>query len=191
MIKKDFISEKLEQSISIKKRLISLSNTINKVCEVIISSINSGGKVLLFGNGGSASDAQHIAAELSGQFYNKSRPGIAALSLTTNTSNLTAISNDFDFGSVFSRQLEGLLKREDIVIGFSTSGNSKNVINGIEEAKRVGATTVAFTGRGGKLGKLVDFNLSVDSNDTPRIQECHIFLGHLICEIVESQLFDE
>ena len=146
----------------------------------------------MFGNGGSAADSQHIVAELSGKFYNSKRPGLAAISLNTNTSSLTAIANDFSYEEIFSRQLEGLLNSKDLVVGISTSGNSTNVFNGLNKAKEIGAVTVSFTGASsGKLGSVSDFCLRVPSKDTPRIQESHILVGHIICECVEKILFPD
>jgi D-sedoheptulose 7-phosphate isomerase len=145
--------------------------------------------VILFGNGGSAADAQHIAAEFVGRFKLE-RQGLPAISLTTNTSIITSIANDYGYEEIFSRQLEGLASDNDIVIGISTSGNARNVIAGLLEAKKMGVKTVALTGSGGgELAKVADISLVVPSDNTPRIQEAHIVIGHIICELAEETLF--
>jgi len=148
-------------------------------------------KQVLAGNGGSAADAQHIAAELVGR-YGFDRPSLPSLSLTTDTSNLTAIGNDYGYDKVFSRQLEGMGQRGDLFIGISTSGNSKNIINAFEVAKEKGITTVALVGRdGGAMAKMADMAIVVPSESTPRIQESHILIGHIICDIIEKEIFAE
>ncbi|HVL87300.1 MAG TPA: D-sedoheptulose 7-phosphate isomerase [Candidatus Thermoplasmatota archaeon] len=179
----------IQASIDAKEGLKASARQILAVADVVTRSLRNGGKMIIFGNGGSAADAQHIAAELSGQFYNRKRPGAAALAITTNTSALTAIANDFDFETVFSRQLEGLTRPGDVVIGISTSGNSPNVVKAMETARKLGAVTVAMTGAGGKLAGMVDHALVVPSTETPRIQESHILMGHILCQIVEKDLF--
>lgn len=154
---------------------------IRLVAKMIKTTIGAGGKVVSFGNGGSAADAQHFIAELTGHFSRERKP-LAAFCLNTNVSGLTAISNDYSYDTVFSRQVEGLVKSEDIVFGISTSGNSRNIIAGIETAKDIGATTVGLTGKsGGKMRNLVDKLLAVESDDTPIIQEVHITMIHMIC----------
>tara|TARA_Y100001970_G_C14234991_1_gene861276 strand:+ start:1208 stop:1789 length:582 start_codon:yes stop_codon:yes gene_type:complete len=186
----DFIKSRINSNISVQEALLKESSNINKIAENFSKCLEKGGKIILFGNGGSAADSQHIAAELSGKFYNSKRPGLAAISLNTNASSLTAIANDFSFDEVFSRQLEGLLDSKDLVVGISTSGNSINVFNGLDKAKKIGAITVSFTGNSsGKLNSVSDFSLCIPSKDTPRIQESHILVGHIICEIVEKKLF--
>ena len=186
------ISELLEESIRVKEDLREQASEIEKIKRVskaIIKALKNGKKVVLFGNGGSAADAQHIACELAGKFKLERR-GLPAVALTTNTSTLTAIGNDYGYDKIFSRQVEGMVGRGDVVIGISTSGNSVNVINGIEAAKERRAFTVGLTGAtGGKLGKIVDICIKVPSNDTPRIQEAHITIGHIICQLVEEGLF--
>jgi len=153
----------------------------------MIESIKKGGKVILFGNGGSASDSQHIAAELVGRFR-KERSALAAIALTTNTSILTSLANDYSYEIVFSRQIEALGQKNDIAIGISTSGKAKNVAAGIKQAKKMGIKTIALTGGdGGELAKLADISLIVPSLVTARIQEAHITLGHIICELVEQE----
>ncbi|MBA3026395.1 MAG: D-sedoheptulose 7-phosphate isomerase, partial [Sulfurimonas sp.] len=146
-------------------------------------------KTILAGNGGSAADAQHIAAELVGR-YGFDRPSIPSLALTTDTSNLTAIGNDYGYDKVFSRQLEGMGQSGDIFIGISTSGNSLNIINAFHSAKNKGIMTVALVGRdGGEMAKMADYAIIIPSNSTPRIQESHILIGHILCDIIEKEIF--
>ncbi len=154
-------------------------------------SLRGGGKVLFCGNGGSAADSQHLAAELVGKFY-LSREPLAAISLTVNTSSLTAVGNDFGYEEIFEKQMKGLGRAGDVAVGISTSGNSENVIRALDAAKTKGIVTVAFTGEsGGKLADRVDYCLKIPSSDTARIQEGHITAGHIMCELVESALFAE
>jgi len=182
------IVKQIEDSIKLKKYLQQEAKNLVAMADLLVDAFRKGNKVLLFGNGGSAADAQHIACELAGKFYLDRAP-LPAIALTTNTSALTAIGNDYSYEEVFVRQVKSLVKQGDIVIGISTSGNSPNVLRGIEEAKRSGATTIAFTGRGGRLKESADYVLSVPSVDTPRIQEAHITAGHIICYLVEQALF--
>lgn len=182
------IARQIEESAELKIALKAQTGLLIKIAEQITQAFRKGNKVILFGNGGSAADAQHIASELAGKFY-LDRDPLPAIALTANTSSLTAIANDYSFETVFSRQVRGLAKKGDIVIGISTSGNSPNVLRGVEEAKRLGASTVAFTGQGGKLKKLADYALLIPSTDTPRIQEAHITAGHIVCYLVEESLF--
>jgi D-sedoheptulose 7-phosphate isomerase len=186
------IRELLEESIRVKEELRKQGaelEKIERVSKIMIKALKNGKKIILFGNGGSAADAQHIACELAGKFKLERR-GLPAIALTTNTSALTAIGNDFGYDKVFSRQVEGMVDRDDVVIGISTSGNSVNVIEGIKAAKEKRAFTVGFTGAsGGKLEKVVDVCLKAPSEDTPRIQEVHITVGHIICQLVEEGLF--
>ena len=184
------VVKQIEESVALKRSLIEQTDTILEIANQLIQCFQQGNKVLLFGNGGSAADAQHIAAELAGR-YCLYRDPLPAIALTTNTSSLTAIGNDFGYQEVFARQLRGLARKGDVAIGISTSGNSTNVIAGIEEAKRCGLATVAFTGQGGKLKEIADHVLSVPSTDTPRIQEAHITAGHIVCYLVETSLFGE
>ena len=179
---------RIEDSISLKRYLQKEAKTLMQIAELLVKAFRNGNKVLLFGNGGSAADAQHIAGELSGKLYRDRKP-LPAIALTTNTSSLTAIANDYGYEMVFARQLQGLVKKGDVVIGISTSGASPNILSAMEEAKHLGATRVAFTGQGGKLSQLADYVLSVPSTDTPRIQEVHITAGHIICHLVEEALF--
>jgi D-sedoheptulose 7-phosphate isomerase len=148
--------------------------------------IRNGGKILIMGNGGSAADSQHIAAEIVGRFK-KERKGLPAIALTTDTSIITSVGNDYGYDYIFARQIEALCRPEDLVIGITTSGNSANVVNAIEAANAIGATTVGLTGgSGGKLNALCKYNIVIPSNITARIQEAHIFVGHSLCEILES-----
>jgi len=158
------------------------------VGKIMAEAIKSGNKILLFGNGGSAADAQHIAAEIVGRFK-KERRALPAIALTTDTSILTAVGNDYGFETIFERQIEALCMPGDIAIGITTSGNSPNVIKGLMKAHDLGATTVAFTGRnGGKVVDIAHYSFVVPSYDTARIQECHITLGHVLCEIIDRLL---
>lgn len=190
--KENLISDYIEKSIHTKRELLKTRvEVIAQIAKEIIDAYQRGNKVLWFGNGGSAADAQHLACELVSKFYLK-RKALASIALTTNTSELTAIGNDYDFDQVFARQVEALANPRDVVVGISTSGNSLNVIKGIEEAKRRGAITITFTGvSGGKLkgNGNVDYLLTVSSEDTPHIQESHIMVGHIICYLVEKELF--
>lgn len=174
-----------------KKALDFLEANFSKIEEIAslcVTALNNNGKIIFMGNGGSAADAQHLAAELVGRFK-KNRKALAAIALSANTSILTAVSNDFDFNEVFARQIEALARPCDLVIGISTSGNSENIIKAIKQAQELGIKTVGFLGKdGGKLNNMVEFSLLIPSFDTPRIQEMHIFAGHIICEIIESEL---
>jgi D-sedoheptulose 7-phosphate isomerase len=182
------VLKQIEEGIKLKTCLKQEARNLMRIADLLVRAFQKGNKVLLFGNGGSAADAQHIACELAGKFYLDRAP-LPAIALTTNTSALTAIGNDYGYEEVFVRQVKSLVTQGDIVIGISASGNSPNVLRGIEQARRLGATTVAFTGRGGKLKKLADYVLSIPSVDTPRIQEAHITAGHIICYLVEQSLF--
>jgi D-sedoheptulose 7-phosphate isomerase len=190
----DLVRDRIQSSINVKQALLKDSAFHDLVAQVamqIVKSLRAGGKVLFFGNGGSAADAQHLAAEFTGR-YLKERRALPALALHANTSALTAIGNDYGFEFVFARQLEALGKEGDVAVGISTSGNSSNVIRAMEAAKAKSIYTVALVGAsGGAMKELADCALCMPSNETPRIQECHILTGHLICEIVEQMLFDE
>ena len=183
------IAQRLEESACIKKAIAkSKIDEIERMIEFIITAYKTGGKVVLFGNGGSAADAQHIAGELMGQFKLK-RQALPAIALTTNTSVLTAVANDYGYDNVFSRQVEALVNEKDVVVGISTSGNSPNVVEAIKLAKMKGAKTIGLTGgNGGKLAEVADLALIVPSDSTPRIQEAHITIGHIVCELVEREL---
>lgn len=165
--------------------LEDLQDEIIQVSELILNALINGKKVVLFGNGGSAADSQHIAAELSGRFL-KERKGLAGLALTTDTSVITAIGNDYGFDKIFERQVEALCNNGDVLIGISTSGNSKNVIRGLERGKELDCITVGLTGNnGGKIKEISDFTINIDSKVTARIQEMHILVGHIICEYID------
>jgi len=189
--KKHLITQELEESIQVKKKVKEkLVAKITKIAELIIETYNKGKKVVIFGNGGSAADAQHIACELVGRFK-KERPALAAIALSTNTSNLTSIGNDYGYEMTFARQVEALVQKGDVVIGMSTSGNATNVLEGIKAARKRRAKTIGFTGKdGGKLKDVVDLCIIVPSYNTPRIQEVHITIGHIICGLVERELFN-
>lgn len=183
------IAKRLEESAQIKIAVAKNKvSEIERMVDFIITAYKSGGKVVLFGNGGSAADAQHLACELVGRFMLERR-AFPAIALTTNTSTLTAVANDCGYETVFSRQVEALVNEKDVVIGISTSGNSPNVIEAIKTAKRKGAKTIGLTGgNGGKLAGVADLVLTVPSDSTPRIQEAHITIGHIVCELVEREL---
>ena len=186
------IRQAIENSVAVKKHILNdntLLRTIEKATEEIIRAYKNGGKVLFCGNGGSAADAQHLAAELTGRFLMERRP-LAGLSLTVNTSSLTAIGNDYSFDMVFARQIQAFGKPGDVAVGISTSGNSANVLRAMEAARTVGMVTIGLTGRGGKLVDVADYCIRIPSDCTPRIQEAHILTGHILCEIVEQHLFE-
>ncbi len=191
---KNYIKEQIEQSFKTKQAIYeneALLDVIEQVAKACVDVYRNSKKTILAGNGGSAADAQHIAAELVGR-YGFDRPSIPSLALTTDTSNLTAIGNDYGYDQVFSRQLAGMGQEGDLFIGISTSGNSQNVINAFEVAKEKNITTVALVGRdGGEMAKMADFAIVVPSTATPRIQESHILIGHIICDIIEKELFGE
>ncbi|HEY4326825.1 MAG TPA: D-sedoheptulose 7-phosphate isomerase [Mucilaginibacter sp.] len=170
----------------IQKVIDSLTGDIESGCEMIVTAIKNGRKVLLAGNGGSAADAQHIAAELSGRFV-KDRKALPGIALTTDTSALTAIANDYGYNHVFSRQVEALARPGDLFIGISTSGNSQGILNAFESAKSIGCKTLGLSGRdGGKMNGLCDLNIVVPSQVTARIQEMHILIGHILCKAVDD-----
>ena len=186
--KRAVVTGQIRESASLCNGLAGQADTIVQIAEQMTKAFRQRKKVLLFGNGGSAADAEHIACELAGKFT-LFRDPLPAIALTTNTSSLTAIGNDFGYEEVFARQLRGLVAKGDVVIGLSTSGASPNVIRAIEEANRQGAITVAFTGAKGKLKESARHVLSIPSTDTPRIQEAHMVAGHIICGLVEQSLF--
>ncbi|PIP20651.1 MAG: phosphoheptose isomerase [Candidatus Omnitrophica bacterium CG23_combo_of_CG06-09_8_20_14_all_40_11] len=183
------MEEILLESIQVKEELLRINvSRIKDIADLMIECLKKNGKVLLFGNGGSASDSQHIAAEFVGRFK-KDRSALAAIALTTNTSVLTSLANDYGYEVVFAKQIEALGQKNDIAVGISTSGKAKNVALGIKQAKKMGIKTVALTGGdGGELAKLADTSLVVPSSVTARIQEAHITIGHIICELVEQAL---
>jgi len=186
-IKLEIHNKILDSSESIKKSIENIPEII-RIIESITKSLKKGNKIILFGNGGSAADAQHIAAELVGRF-DYDRKSLPAISLTTDTSVITSIGNDYSFEKIFSRQCESLVNKGDVVVGISTSGNSINVKNGLLVSKRKGAKTVGFLGhKGGHIKNIVDIPLIVNSNSTPRIQEVHRTSAHIICEMVEKNI---
>ncbi len=182
------IKSVIQESIKVKDSLGQQIKSISSIANLMIEQYQLGKKVIWFGNGGSASDSQHLACELVSRFYLE-RPALRSIALTTDTSILTAISNDYDFSQIFSRQVEALVDPGDVVIGISTSGNSLNVIKGITKAKEIGAVSVSFTGRdGGELKNISDYIIRIPSDDVPRIQECHIMIGHILCLLVEETM---
>lgn len=187
------IKEIVSRSISVKQNILQhadLLKSIEAVVTEIVLAFRAGNRIYLCGNGGSAADAQHLAAELSGRFY-KDRVALPAEALHCNTSYLTSVANDYGFEHVYARLIEGIGQPGDILIGMSTSGNSINVIEALMKAKRKGMVTIGFTGEtGGNMKDECDFLINVPSTDTPRIQESHIMIGHIVCELVESQYFD-
>jgi D-sedoheptulose 7-phosphate isomerase len=186
------ISEAIGQSIEVKQKILAdreLLDTVKDVADTCAQALCDGRKIMFCGNGGSAADAQHLAAELSGRFYIDRKP-LAAEALTVNTSFLTAVANDYSFEEVFARLVTGSGNEGDVLVGLSTSGNSENVIRAFQAAHQKGIITVGLTGEsGGKMAALSDFLIRVPSADTPRIQESHILIGHIICELVEGSLF--
>jgi|TARA_B110000238_G_scaffold201152_1_gene255296 D-sedoheptulose 7-phosphate isomerase len=185
------IESHIRASIETKRLILEnrqLLESIKKVTEEVVRVYQNNGKVIIAGNGGSAADSQHIAAEFVSRF-NFDRPGLPAIALTTDSSMLTAIGNDYGFEKLFRRQLEAMGNKGDIFIGISTSGNSANVLEAIEAAREKGVTTVALCGSTGRLGSLCDYAIEVPSDSTPFIQESHIMIGHIICGLVELELF--
>ena len=188
----DYIKKQIQSSRDIKNELlgdISLLESIDKTAIAIVDLYKKGNKVLVAGNGGSAADAQHIVGELVSRFY-FDRPGLAALALTTDTSILTAVGNDYGYEKIFTRQIEANAVAGDLFIGISTSGNSKNIIEALKFAQSIGVTTAGLTGcNGGLMAEFCDYCIKIPSYETPRIQESHILIGHIICAIVEDMLF--
>jgi len=188
----DKIKNIVQSSIDVKSKILNDANllkTVEDCVEVIVQAFRNGKKVVFCGNGGSAADAQHLAAEFSGRFYSD-RDALPAEALHCNTSYLTAVANDYSYDVIYSRLIKGTGNKGDVLVGLSTSGNSRNILNAFETAKEKGMTTIAFTGESG--GKMKDFSnhlINVPSSDTPRIQESHIMLGHIICQLVEEQYF--
>ncbi|MDR0309497.1 MAG: HAD-IIIA family hydrolase, partial [Candidatus Methanoplasma sp.] len=181
----DLITSELEKSASVISSIDICS--IRKVADLMISSVKNGGQIIFMGNGGSSADAQHIAAEFSGR-YMFDRPAMAGVSLS-NIAPVTAIGNDYSYDLVFQRQIEAICRKGDVVVGLSTSGNSKNVVLAIEAAKKIGASTVSFTGNGGRLKDITDIGVVIPTKDTPRIQEGYLVACHIICGIVEREVF--
>jgi len=187
---KHLIINSLKESISVKKTIIrNLTEDISLAIEKILLCLKDNKKIIIFGNGGSAADSQHIAAELIGKFR-KDRKPLPAIALTTDTSILTSVGNDYGFENIFSRQIEGLAKKGDILIGISTSGHSLNVIEAFQKGREIGCFSIALLGKdGGKIKNKCDLPIIIPSFDTPRIQEAHITIGHIICEAIEKELF--
>ena len=189
---KDKIRKAFEESINVKEKFAEEKN-LDKIIEVakaIANAFNDGKKLILFGNGGSSTDASHIAAEFTNRFK-KDRPGLPAIALNTDMAVITSIANDYDFSEVFAKQLKALANEGDVVIAISTSGNSPNILKAMDVAKKKKLTTVAFTGlKGEKLASKATYTFIVPSDNTPRIQETHITLGHIICQMVEEILFE-
>jgi D-sedoheptulose 7-phosphate isomerase len=188
------ISEAIEKSIAVKQKILAdaeLLSVIGDIAMTCSQSLCDGNKIMLCGNGGSAADAQHLAAELSGRFYYDRKP-LAAMALTVNSSFLTAVANDYSYEDVFARMVEGIGVGGDVLIGLSTSGKSANVVRAFQKAQEKGIITIGLTGEtGGDLANLSDFVVKVPSADTPRIQESHILIGHILCELIERNLFPE
>jgi len=182
----------IQASIDTKQKVLNnnaLLETISKVVEIITAAFKNGNRVYFCGNGGSAADAQHLAAEFSGRFYTD-RKALPAEALHCNTSYLTAVANDYGYDVVYSRMIDGIGQKGDVLVGLSTSGNSVNIINAFDVAKEKGMITVAFTGEtGGKMKAISDYLINVPSTDTPRIQESHITIGHIICQLVEENIY--
>lgn len=191
-IMNEFISNQVKESYEIKQAIYTNQELMALLKEVSIKTIKAyqkGNKTLIAGNGGSAADAQHIAGEFVSKFY-FDRPGLASIALTTDTSILTAIGNDYGYEKLFSRQVQANGVEGDIFIGISTSGNSENIIEALKECKENGITTIGFTGQnGGRMKNLCDYCICIPSNETPRVQESHILIGHIICAVVEEELF--
>jgi phosphoheptose isomerase len=185
----DRVAAAIRETIALHERAIGASATaVSEAAGVITTALKQGGKLLAFGNGGSAADAQHVAAELVGRFQ-RERRAFAAIALTTDTSILTSVANDSQFDRVFARQVEALGKPGDVALGISTSGNSRNVLAAFAAARAAGVTTIALTGRdGGPLGTVADVHINVPSSSTPRVQEVHRTLLHVLCELVEEEL---
>ena len=186
------IKEVIHDSIKLKQQIVEnkeLLELIQEVANECISAFKNGGKVLFCGNGGSAADAQHLAAELSGRFY-YDRPPLPSEALHVNSSYLTAVANDYSYNEIYSRQLQAIGNKGDVLVGISTSGNSENIIRAFKVALDKGMKTVGFTGEtGGKMKPHCGYLLNIPSTDTPRIQEVHIMIGHIICELIETELF--
>jgi len=186
----DYIIKIFRESGQVKEAFVNENlNRIVAVVEAVTTALKAGNKILLFGNGGSAADAQHLAAEFVNRFVIE-RPPLPAIALTTDTSVITSIGNDYDFADIFSKQIRAIGQKGDIAWGMSTSGTSANVVKGLEAAKKIGMVTIGLTGRdGGDVAKIADYALNVSSTSTPRIQEVHITVGHVICEMVDFKLF--
>ncbi|WP_025209028.1 D-sedoheptulose 7-phosphate isomerase [Hippea sp. KM1] len=189
---KKFVETQIKKSYEVKKSILDNEKLINEILEIgnlLIETYKKGNKLLIAGNGGSAADAQHIAGELVSKFY-FDRPALPAIALTTDTSIITAIGNDYGYEYLFSRQIEANGVKGDVFLGISTSGNSKNIIEGLKTAKEKGLITIGLTGEsGGKMKELCDYCICVPSSETPRIQEAHILIGHILCSVIEEAIF--
>ena len=184
---KDIIENEFNEHIKVANSIHCLTDAVAISAQLCIDCLKSGGKILLFGNGGSAADAQHIAAELVGR-YKVERKGLPAIALTTDTSAITSIGNDFGYNHIFDRQVEAIANKGDVAIGISTSGNSINVINALKLASELNCNTIGFSGQdGGEMNKICNVNLAAPSEDTPRIQEMHILIGHTICHLIDQE----
>ncbi len=190
---RDKIRNIISESVAVKNKVLqdeTLISTIEKITDAIVLALKNGNRIYFCGNGGSAADAQHLAAEFSGRFY-ADRDALPAEALHCNTSYLTAVANDYSYDVVYARLIKGIAHQGDVLIGLSTSGNSKNILHAFETARAKKLVTVGFTGAsGGKLKELSDYLIDVPSNDTPRIQESHILIGHIICQFVEEKYFN-
>ncbi len=186
------IAESIEQSIAVKQAILDdeeFMNRIEEAANIMVASLKAGGKIHFCGNGGSAADAQHLAAELSGRFY-YDRPPLNAEALHCNSSYLTAVGNDYGYENIFARLMQGTARKGDVLVGISTSGNSENILRAYDVCNEMGITTISMTGKtGGKMKDRSTLLLNVPSTDTPRIQESHIMIGHIICELIESAIF--
>ncbi|SDX41196.1 phosphoheptose isomerase [Hydrobacter penzbergensis] len=186
------IKELIAASIEVKRQVLedaALQQTIQQVIDIVTTAFQKGNKVLFCGNGGSAADAQHLAAEFSGRFY-KDRKALPSEALHCNTSYITAVANDYSYDVIYSRLVDGMCVAGDVLIGLSTSGNSGNILKAFETAKEKGVITIGMTGAsGGKMKAISDYLINVPSTDTPRIQESHILIGHIICQLVEANIF--
>jgi D-sedoheptulose 7-phosphate isomerase len=188
------IRKQIEESLKVKKTILEdemILKSINESADICIAALKNNNKILFAGNGGSAADAQHLAGELVSRF-GFDRPGLSAIAITTDTSIITSISNDYSFDILFSRQIQALGKSGDVLVAISTSGNSTNIIEGLKEARKTGIKTIGFTGMtGSKMDPFCDICLKVPSKETPRIQEAHIMIGHIICSLIENELFSK
>jgi D-sedoheptulose 7-phosphate isomerase len=189
----NIIKDLIQASIDVKKKMLEdevLLKNIEEVVVIMVDALKKGNRLYFCGNGGSAADAQHLAAEFSGRFY-LNRKALPAEALHCNTSYLTAVANDYSFDIIYARLVQGIANEGDILVGLSTSGNSPNIVKAFEVAKEMGVVTVGFTGMaGGVLKNLSDYLFNVPGTDTPRIQECHILIGHIICQLVEERFFE-
>ena len=184
---KDIIQNEFNEHVKTANLLHNLTDAVASSAQLCIDCLKSGGKILIFGNGGSAADAQHIAAELVGR-YKVERKGLPAIALTTDTSAITSIGNDFGYNHIFDRQVEALANKSDVVIGISTSGKSDNIISALKLASKLNCITIGFSGQdGGEMNEICNINLVVPSEDTPRIQEMHIVIGHTICHLIDQE----